>query len=218
MCLDARFLSLNDDDSVTTWTSRTGNNDVTQSTSTLKAKFKTAIRGGQPVVRFTGGVSTQNYYENSSFVLSQPFFATATFKSETTPTGQYIFDATSNSSRVAFGHDPTAFDNGELFIYGGGAGIVTENFNSLGTWHICSGLYDSSNSFLYRTGNQVASGSTGSNSFATLRLGQFSINTTNTDTRFNGDMAQVTIYSGTNQSLRKRLEHASAFSFKIACN
>ncbi len=216
MCLDARFLFLSDGNSVSTWTSRTGSNDVSQATASLQATFKTAIQGGQPVVRFVAGDGTQDYYENGSFSLAQPFFATATFKATTATPAPYLFDATSNSNRVAMGHDPTGTDFGELFVYGGGANVVTENFDSRNTWHVVSGLYDGSNTKLYRAGSQVASGTTGSNSFSTIRLGQ-TWGTSNL-TGFDGDMAQVTIYSGTNQSLRKRLEHAAAFSFKIACN
>ena len=219
MALDSRFLGLNDNNAVTTITSRTGNNSPTQATASLKATFKTAIQGGQPIVRFVGGAATQDYYDLSSFVLAQPFFATVTYKATTATTAPYLFDATSNSSRVVFGHDPTGTDSGELFVYGGGANTVTENFDSRGTWWVASGLYNGASSVLYRAGNQVASGTTGANSFATFRLGQTWSTSAPQVTAFNGDVASVTIYkNGTNQSIRKRCEHAAAFSFKIACS
>jgi hypothetical protein len=218
MALDSRFLGLNDNDAVTTFTSRTGSNSPTQATASFKATFKTAIQGGQPIVRFVGGVATQDYYELSSFILAQPFFATITYKATTATPALYLFDATSNSSRVSFGHDSTGADPGELFLYAGGANAVTENFDSRGTWWVASGLYNGASSALYRAGNQVASGSIGSNNFSTMRLGQTWTTIAPQNTAFDGDMASVTIYkNGTNQSIRKRLENAAAFSFKIAC-
>ena len=219
MALDARFLQLNNNDAVSTFTSRTGNNSPTQANASFKATFKTGIQGGQPSVRFVGGTATQDYYELSSFILAQPFFATITYKATTATSSPYFFDATSNSNRVSFGTDPTGIDPGELVIYGGGANVVTENFDSRGTWWVASGLWNGTSSVLYRAGNQVASGSTGANSFATMRLGQTWNTTAPQVSAFDGDMASVTIYkNGTNQSIRKRLEHAAAYSFKLTCS
>ena len=219
MALDSRFLGLNDNNAVTTFTSRTGNNSPTQATASLKATFKTAIQGGQPIVRFVGGVATQDYYDLSSFILAQPFFATITYKATAATTSPHLFDATANSNRVTFATDPTGVTPGELFIYSGGANSLTENFDSRGTWWITSGLYNGASSALYRAGNQVAAGTIGANSFATFRLGQTWSTSSPSITAFNGDIASLTIYkNGTNQSIRKRLEHAAAYSFKLACS
>lgn len=219
MALDARFLQLNNNDVVSTFTSRTGNNSPTQASASFQATFKTGIQGGQPIVRFVGGSGTQDYYELSSFILAQPFFATITYKATTATPAPHLFDATSNSNRVVFAHDPTGVDFGKLFIYSGGATAVTENLDSRETWSISSGLYNGSSSVLYRLGNQVAFGSTGSNNFTTLRLGQQFQTINPTTTAFDGDMASVAIYkNATNQSIRKRIEHAAAYSFKLTCS
>jgi hypothetical protein len=219
MALDARFLQLNNNNAVSTFTSRTGNNSPTQANASFQATFKTGIQGGQPSVRFVGGTATQDYYELSSFSLAQPFFATITYKATTATPSPHLFDATANSNRVTFATDPTGVYPGELFIYSGGANFLTENFDSRGTWCITSGLYNGASSGLYRAGSQLASGSMGSNNFSTMRLGQTWQTTAPQTTAFDGDMASVTIYkNGTNQSIRKRLEHAAAYSFKLTCS
>lgn len=56
LVLDSRFITgLNDNDAVATWSDRSINgNNATQGTSVNRPLFKTAIQGGNPVVRFDG--------------------------------------------------------------------------------------------------------------------------------------------------------------------
>ena len=52
IALDARFLSLSGGASISSWTNRTGTNNLDQATAANQPTFQTAVQGGSPVVRF----------------------------------------------------------------------------------------------------------------------------------------------------------------------
>lgn len=61
----ADSLSLSDGDPVATWADSTGNGfDATQATSGYRPTYKTAIRNGLPVVRFTGSDAAKHHLES----------------------------------------------------------------------------------------------------------------------------------------------------------
>jgi hypothetical protein len=216
--LDARYLTFSDDAAVDTWTSRTGSNDATQATAARQPTFKTNVRGGQPVVRFSGSHtdSTQDFLQNTSFTLSQPFIAIAATIINTKDS--YVFDATSGN-RVAMGYNDTGqiADRGKPWVWAGGAGYPRENVDARGSWQILAGIYNGSSSSLRRNGTQTATGNVGNNNFSTLKIGETQAPGFD-NTGHDGDIAALIIYAGSALPLLKRLTHHVAYSFKLSCN
>ena len=217
--LDARFLDLTNNAAVQTWTSRTGNNNVTQTTAARQPTFKSNIQGGQPVVRFSGAhtLGTQSFLQNTNFSVVQPFIAiTATIVNTK---NSYVFDATTGT-RVAMGINDSgnAADNGKPWIWSTGvSGYPKENTDIRGSWQILCGVFDGTSSKIQRNGTQVATGNVGANNFATLKVGETSSALVNT-TGHDGDISALIIYKGRELPLLKRITHHIAFSFKIACS
>jgi hypothetical protein len=217
--LDSRFIAgLANTDPISTWSSRTGSNDVTQGTSANRPQYIASGRSSQAVVRFDGAnANNQDWLQNTSFVVAQPFFVIcATIVN--TKSAAVICDATSNSSRVVLGLNASglAADNGKFLIFSG-TNALSDTVDSRGAWNIYCGLFNGSSSKVFRNGAEVASGNAGTNNFATLKIGERFANVTNI-TQHDGDIGYFAVLASSNQSLRKRLEHASAYSFKIACN
>jgi hypothetical protein len=216
--LDARFLTFANDAAVDTWTSRTGSNNVTQATAGNRPTFKANIQGGQPVVRFSGShdAGTQDFLQNASFAVTQPFIAIAATIINTK--ASYIFDTVSGN-RVAMGYNDTglAADDGKPWVWAGGVGYPRENVDARGSWQIVTGIYNGSSSSLRRNGTQTATGNVGSNNLGSLKIGE--TQTPGGDiTGHDGDIAALIIYAGSALPLLKRLTHHVAFSFKLACN
>ena len=216
--LDARFTSFANNAAVDTWASRTGSNDVAQATAANRPTFIASAIASQGAIRFDGANSpNQDFLQNTSFVVAQPFFVLSATKFNT-KRAAFLCDATSNTSRVSMGLNATgnAAEDGELYIFAG-TNAPAENVDIRGSWNVVCGLFHGSNSKLYRNGSEVASGNAGANNFATLKIGERVSNVSNI-TQHDGDIANFVVFSGTNASLRKRLEHAAAFSWKISCN
>jgi len=216
--LDARFTSFANNAAVDTWASRTGGNNVTQGTAANRPTFIASAQASQGAIRFDGANSpNQDFLQNTSFVVAQPFFVLSATKFNT-KRAVVLFDATSNSSRVTIGINATglAAEDGELYMFSG-TNAPADNVDIRGSWNVVCGLFNGSNSKLYRNGSEVASGNAGSNNFATLKIGERVANAANI-TQHDGDIGNFVVFSGTNASLRKRLEHAAALSFKLACN
>lgn len=217
--LDGRFTSFSNNASVDTWTSRTGNNSVTQATAANRPTFISSGRASQGVVRFDGLNSpNQDWLQNTNFVVNQPFyvFSSMIFNGKA---GAFVCDATSGN-RVAMGLNASGNiqDNGKPYIWANiGSGYPEENTDIRGSWNILCGLFNGSSSFLYRNGLQVGAGNTGPNNFATLKIGERIVNSSNV-TQLDGDIGNFFVLPGTNQSIRKRCEHAAAYSFKITCS
>lgn len=220
IALDSRYgFSQSDGTAVSTWTSRTGSNNVTQSTGSLQPTYRTSIQGGQPVVRFDdpGPVNNTNATRltNTSLTINQPFFIISAniANVDTSNQADYICDGPpSGSNRIIMVYESSPI--GAPFIWAGGTG-VQENTDRRTVWNIFSGLYNTTSSTIYIQGNQVATGSIGANNFSNgITIGARFGGSNGLD----GDIAQFSVVSGTNQSLRKRCEHAAAYSFKIACS
>jgi hypothetical protein len=211
LALDSRFISgLNDGDAVTTWEDRTNsNNDATQGTSAARPSYQTAEQGGQPGVLFSSA-NSQVLKLTTAFYPSSGYSIFAVMKT----TGAKLASLASSvgGNGVPFG--PFTF-NGTMNV-GNRA-----NYASVSDGNTVFAIYANNNSSsnvlsLWKNGSPV--------SLSPINLAT-SGNFTDVGSRTgNGDygsgyISQVTVMSSVMAaSLRRRLEHAAAFSFKIACS
>lgn len=217
---DARYISgLTDGSSVSSWTSRTGSNNLSQATAANQPTYKTGIRGGQPVVRFDGAASPNQDRMTASFTKSQPFSAVSVFvmNSGVAP-GAYLFDGAASSNRavIAINASGSSSDDGKPFIFAGS--VLQENTDIRGSWQILGSIWDTTSSRLFRNGSQKATGGVGSNTFGGISVGErYSNDNTGQKTALNGDLAFLAIYGGNSVPMLRRIQYHAAYSFKLAC-
>ena len=201
---DARFISgLSDGDNVSTWASRTGTNDATQATTGKQPNYETNEINGQPVVNFTPANSDEleiNITVPSSFFVVKVFHRNS-----------------SGINSIGLGggrYDSWWFTDNVTYTYPGGT------FNTHGTANTSTGNFIDSwqkngttSSQVWRNGAAVGANQTpavSGSSFTAIGRISTSYN--------NGKIGYISLVDQANTPLRKRLEHAAAFSFKIACN
>jgi hypothetical protein len=218
--LDGRYgFAISDGAAVETWEDRSANNnDATQATSASRPIYKTGIRGGQPIVRFSGGrhVGGSNTITNNLITTVATFIMnTASQSYARVVTTSKNGNADSNSGAIPI---PILRNNGGSNVSSwrssARANISTA---SVDTWHHFCSTFDGTNCVnrLNET-TSATSASTGNFDINQYRLGfAFQGNVSNLD----GDIGSVSIFNAAlSSSLRKRVQFASAFSFKLSCN
>jgi hypothetical protein len=230
IALDARYINeVSDGTTVETWSDRSGNGrDATQTTSGNRATYKAAIQGGSGVLRFDGGD-----------------FYTATFTTGTAYSAYFILKRTGGGSN-AFGGVNFIFAAGtsgstnsnarryQMTFDGNASGVFQVLSNATtGTnqtrndnWnvHSVSSQIGSGNQSYYLNGGGEVSASVSSLAGVTsgtvrMTIGERSWDTGAASLRLNGDVGLIVTYETAHAApLRKRCEHAAAFSFKISCN
>ena len=212
MALDSRFITgLSDGDPVSTWSDRSGSgNNATQSTSADRPVFQTTEQGGCPAVEFTASLKQ---LITPSVTLAQPAYYMACGRQLAVPqpfqTGRYL-DAFSPGANIA------AYQN-KLNLYSGSGLNGTSNLGT--SAHLASGLVNTTSSSLFLDGIQEASGNAGSTSgTGTISIGADRAKQSSFG-YLNGHIySAIYIPNNPGNPLRRRLEHATAFSFKIPCS
>jgi hypothetical protein len=220
--LDSRYIQQSNSTIVSTWSDRSGNAyNATQAISTKEPTFQTNQIGGNGAVLFDG---SNDSLQAASVVL--PTYTTSIVVQKST--------RTSTAPKFWFEQGPSiGSSNGMLFngtywgawaFYRNGAyhdGPTFTNFDWIGNdWAIASLTYDGVGT-IYKNGefitNATNQGTARTNSDVTAAL---NIAARNQGSVFlNGNIGQILIItSALSNSARKRVEHAYAFSFKIACN
>lgn len=221
--LDSRFISgLSDGSAVTTWSDRSGKGyDMSQSTAVSKPTYKTAIQGGQPILRFDGGD-----YMSSSFETCGSHSSLTIFKrtgSATNPFG--------NATIVwAVGINGNSSASARLFQYAYNdsvlasslnAGAADMTFTRNDNWNVHSTLAPfGSGTAEYRLNNGTASTASGT-PLVSVTSPQSVIGSASWSPGlyFVGDMAVAFIInSAVNSSLMRRLVQNYGYAFKIACS
>ena len=208
---DARFISgLSDGDNVSTWVSRTGSNDAAQATVGKQPNYETNEINGQPVVNFTPANS-----DEFEINISVPSSATVVAVQRRSTTGiRTINFGTTTSNVYALWWDTDnviylswstgAFNTFSPAQTGTGARIITSTKNGTTS----SQVYLNGATFRAAIAPAASSGSF-------TRIGRSGV----AGAYSNGAMGSACLIDAfVSDGLRKRLEHAAAFSFKIACN
>jgi hypothetical protein len=227
LALDTRYIhGVADNATVETWSDRSGNaRDATQSNGSARATYKTAIQGGNGVLRFDG-----NDRYLSSFVTGTEYSVYCVYKRTGSNTNAF-----SNATFVvAAGIINTTSASGRRFQLAysdanGGTFANTSNTSAEMTiarndnWNLHSvtaPIGSGTARYFVNEGNEQTADVSGlagvTSGTVILRVGSTSwVNTFD----FNGDMGLVATYQTAHSaSLRRRLNHHAAYSFKISCN
>ena len=214
--LDARFIAQSDNTAVSQWDDRSGNGkNASQATAANQPTFQVAEMNGNPVVRFDGAnPPNADYLDVGALVINQPISFVCACKMN--GGADYIFDATSSTSRVtaAMSWNSGAV-NGQIAV--GTTTALQDSADSRAINMLYGGLFNGSNSQLRKNGTAIVSGNAGTNNMATLRIGERFSNFNNVS-QLNGDIGCLIIVGMNNSPLLKRIERAVSYSFKIACS
>lgn len=229
LVLDARRIAATDGASVTTWSDASGAaNNATQATAGKKPTYKAAIQGGQPVVRFDGADDSLAYttalwtYTGASTVV-------ALLKASGGASNFGSVIAEYGGVTASIGCQMTVFPNAgpELCtdVYAPG-GMRYNSTQSGSLFHVTAWRW--TNWSTHKTngatslgvnGVHVAGTAYGSNpaslTSTTKRVGSFG---ESANSFFIGDIGSLAVIPvALEPPLRRRLEHALALSWKVAC-
>ena len=208
--VDSRYITgLSDGNAVSTWNDRSRNgNNATQATASWQPTYQTAEQGGQPLVKFDGS----NDVLSTAAVVTTVTNNWALFSVAKTISGTRVHFSNGNVFSYAQTHQGDGSRYGGLY---GAVAWLNDGAGRTNEWIIQSMLRISGTAQIW--GNGATTGTTFANVPATP------VGTTNLGSDFQGWQnceisTAVVINVSINASLRKRLEHAAAYSFKIACS
>lgn len=221
LILDSRRISgKSNGDAISQWDDISSNAwNVTQPTSTAQPTYRTAIQGGQPVVRFDGN----DRLISSSVSTTQNFSSIVVFRISESDTGAAIIFDSYNNTRCAFYAGQTSDQPNNFVIDAGNAGAQGQVIGTRNTiWNVFSCQFSAATSYGALNGiKTAASSSIGTNGLNGLSLGNLRGNPSPLigSYELNGDIALMILIPTTLlDGMRKRLEHAAAYSFKISCS
>ena len=224
LVLDARYINQADDTAVSNWADRSANaHTIEQDSAANQPKFRTNAMNGNPVVRFDG-----NDFLNGGDIcdlLDRGITMLCVAKFTSGATGAFCGKSrfASGSGRYSlFRQNNVMFS---LFADTAGNQNATIADTSTAARINVMAINAGSTNTLFLDGAQQAQDATlaAASSYDTtdeffVGAYQSSTGTTPAQLFLNGDIAQVVVNFTHNTPLRKRLEHAAAFSFKISCN
>jgi hypothetical protein len=238
VALDSRYgFTVADGSAVDPWDDRSrNNNDASTTTAADRPTYETNELNGRPVVKFN----------SNDILLSSPLSTSITSNALTclsvsNKTGDGTSGSAGNAnnfSRIfsvngaaSSGRDYNNTDSFATFVGAGFGGFtagsyivyrnsvqVTSISGSYNTPYIHSFTIDGTSVKARLNNSAQTTGTTSATALNATRL-NIGYSPLAPDSFLNGDVAMVTIIrSVVSDALRKRLEHAAAFSFKISCN
>ena len=234
MVLDSRYVSgLSDADPVSTWTDRSGNGySPTQATAVNKPTFKISQQGGNPTIRFDGGDSLY-YAANVAPNVGITMMAVCKFDSLSTRSALAdIKNAGSGFNGFLIEANVFGSAGNRLGLYASSSAIDA-SFATTTNPVLVSVAADTtsggtivSNTDYFRDGVggslAVKAGLTTYNDLTGLSgvmIGSYNVSGSPNYAYFDGDFYSMTVLpSKASTSLRRRLEHAAAFAFKLPCS
>lgn len=225
-CWDARPLTDSDGTSITAWADRIASLSADRASNA--PIIKVGIVGGQNVLRF--GASTSSLFISGSSLTANKdrmfYIAVANSSDSQGNTYRAILGATTAS---------TSSDRASIFlrqsrVEASGRRLDANSFQTVqsgtgasnNTFVVASAFFDWANAALTayingigtaRSGGFQTAGST-SNTNGNIEIGA----TQNTSNRLSGDLGMIAMVESNSLPLRRRFEHAAAFSFKVSCN
>ena len=234
--LDSRYISgLSNGNEVSTWPDRSGNSrDVTQATSANRPTYQNAVQGGQPVVRFDG---SNDRLASASFATASSASAVMVAKSDGwragsnyRPIAGHGYDAVSNSTEgilLGAGAGGTFADWTQYDYLNFGNGFTSGRAPraigpaSGGTdWRILSSILGPNTARMDANGTRATTRvETTGNCGSVTKPFYVAVGLPTNNEFWDGDIASISYFqSELATPLKRRLEHAAAFSFKISCN
>jgi len=227
IALDTRYIhGVSDGATVQTWSDRSGNaRDAAQATAGNRATYKTAIQGGNGILRFDG-----NDFYNANFTTGTAYSLYAVFKrtgSATNPFSNATFVAAAgvaggtaaNARRYQLTYSDASGNTFLTTSNAAGGMIIARNDN----WNVHSVTAPIASGTARYLLNEASEQTEDVSARAGVTSGtvRMTVGATSwaNDLLFNGDMGLLVAYeSAHSASLRRRLNHHAAYSFKISCN
>lgn len=207
LVLDSRRISgLVDGDPVSTWSDASGNSRDGTNTLTARPTYKTAIQGGQPVVRFDG--SNDYLSVASPFTFTADAFSLMVYKRTSTGTLMSpLCGSTSSTSYPVF-----EYSNNTLYITSTTAQALSGGIGA--AWRVTETTAGPTTSLSIKMNGSTVT--LGGFSYPSS-LHNMSVVGARLPSEFsNGDIALITVIRlSISSSLKRRLAQAAAFSFKI---
>ena len=227
LVLDARYINQANNTAVSTWADQSGNGyDASQATGAYQPTFLTAQQGGNPVVRFSGGQGLEATIGNRNV------YSFSLLHIKTSGSGEIRFagvNVTATKVSTLFGLLTLGDSLGQnvgntnnflgLVKEGVAWGTQTGNYAN-DVWTHALATHDSSVMRLYVNGgtSTIASNSQSPSSGTRITLAAV-FSTGDAPGGADMDIASVRNFASViSEPLRKRCDHAAAFSFKIACS
>jgi hypothetical protein len=233
---DSRFLTgFSDGNAVGTWPDLSANaRNATQATGTSQPIYKTAIQGGNPVLRFDGSndvMSTAAFASptevsavmvakaNSWHLTAQPYRPVANHGHSTSN-----FDTIGISLCYLAGQSVVDWALGDAIAWGSGY-LATSNPRAIGpissgsNFRIVSTTLWTSTARMYVNGTRTSTRKEATGTIASFNK-TFDIGATvGTSDAWSGDIASVIYFtSNIGNAMRARIERSNALAFKIACS
>jgi len=204
---DSRYISFANNASVDTWTSRTGSNNISQSNSANRPVYQVNQINGNPSVYWDGGANDELTFA-SALSYSSTSIVTV-FKNNDATNGSVVFARNNNANDYIF------FDTNTVYFQNNLTSTRTHNLGNV--FLVGSGIDIASTSITaFANGFAGTTTSGGSTTFQCTGIGRYGGSTLpNTD----GHLGLAIIANvAWDAPMRRRIEHAAAYSFKIACN
>lgn len=209
LALDARFITgLSDGAVVSAWSDRTNNaNNATQSTTANKPDYKVNIINGNPVLLYDGVKSQLNL---ASAITESPNNVRTVISVMKRASGQRLFDISNNTNSVPYGNVPyfstiysSSYSITASYSSDPTAAVI---LSSVGTTDPTIYTYQDG---VYKVASISGAGSVNSYNCIGYRYSENS----------GGYHGSTSFYRASlSNPLRRRIEQAAAFSFKISCS
>lgn len=207
LALDSRFINgLSDGDPVSTWADRSGQGNNATGSGSARPTFQISEQGGNPAIRFDGN---DDIIEYTGLISTIPAYIFTVVNLKATYDSFAAVIHNGNGGLNGYGH---IFYQGNITLLRGGISFDIDGAQSIGTTFLWSSkAFADTSSLGWISGYAVSYNSTGGGGINTPSAGGSIGNNGQTD------IYQCVISVNINDTLRRRLEHAAAFSFKIAC-
>jgi hypothetical protein len=210
--LDASDLSLNDGDSLSTWTDASGyGNDFNEGAPTQQPSFETGVIGGEPVIRFAGGDDAggdeKDFLEGPSLMdgLSEfEVFLVAKVNGKSDPFARILSEEVANQGNRVYnfgldGESDPPTRTRSIMDLTGGDGIELVGDGSIGSPHLYGHRLTGSDLFLDIDGSEINSKTGVGDLKSSVTTPRFRIGRTATDNSkekyANVDVAETIIYT-----------------------
>ena len=227
IALDSRYIhDVSDGTTVETWSDRSGNaRDAAQATAGSRATYKTAIQGGNGILRFDGG----DFY-NAAFTTGTAYSLYVVVK-RTGSASNALNNATficaagiaggtaSNARRYQLFYNDAPIFSTNSNSTAGAAMSITRNDN----WNIHAITAPIGSGTARYLLNEASEQTADVSALAGVTSGTVRMSvgavSWNNDLRLVGDVGLLVAYEAAHSaSFRRRLNHHAAYSFKISCN
>jgi hypothetical protein len=230
--LDSRYgFNQSDNTTVSTWDDRTNNNaDATQNTPAYRPKYRTAIQGGCPALQFDGVSNSKDRLDGSSTITNDKITTICVWRlglgSGAPSYGRVVSISKNNlndydnaARGIPWLRDTT---NNRILSILRGTGTPIININP-DTWYHWASTYDGAlHSTRLNESTETSVAASGNLDVSQYRIGMgfdSTVSESNITGSFTGYIAQVSLFNAAlSASLRKRIQFANAFSYKLSCS